>query len=138
MNRIKKALLGTLCKNNSKLNPAIETRKWEIALDSLDELIAVLDKDHCILNVNKSMANVLGKKNTEVIGSTRYLSSHGLDNKQKALFDFSFLQNHLPVTGRFYEESQQAYYEVKLKPYYGPDNSKIIGYVFIARDISNF
>ncbi len=112
--------------------------EWDRAVDSMDELIAVMDRDHRLVKVNKAMAKVLGKKTSEVIGSTRYLSTHGLDNKKVAVSDLNLLLNHEVATGRFYEENQQAYYEVKVNPCYGSDNWTVVGCVYIARDVSNF
>ena len=112
-------------------------REWERTVDSLDEMIALIDRNHSLIRVNKAMARTLGKVPPELIGKTCYLSTQGFDNKQQAEKDTALLHTGKPVTGKFHDESAQALYEINRTPYYDLDDRTIIGSVYIARDITN-
>ena len=43
-------------------------REWERTVDSLAEVIALLDRRHCIVRTNKAMAGMLDKVPAEVVG----------------------------------------------------------------------
>lgn len=112
-------------------------REWERTVDSLGEMIALIDRNHSLIRVNKAMAEALGKVPPEVVGKTYYLSTQGFNNKQQAQEDMALLSTGTPVTGEFYDESREAHYEINFTPYYDTDDRTIIGSVYIARDITN-
>jgi YesN/AraC family two-component response regulator len=58
--------------------------EWERTADALSEPIALLDANHRITRVNKSMANVFDSTPKEVVGTKKYLSSNGFDNPEQA------------------------------------------------------
>jgi PAS domain S-box-containing protein len=112
-------------------------REWERTVDSLGEMIALIDRNHSLIRVNKAMAEALGKVPPEIVGKTYYLSTQGFNNKQQAEEDMALLSTGKPVTGEFYDESREAQYEINLTPYYDTDDRTIIGSVYIARDITS-
>ncbi|MCX5815943.1 MAG: PAS domain-containing protein [Proteobacteria bacterium] len=51
-------------------------KEWEYTFDSIPDLIALIDRQHRIIRINKAMANRLGLSPKEVIGKTCYESVH--------------------------------------------------------------
>ena len=161
MNRIERALMqaqmtygynetmeNALRKTNDALKKELEAklrlekmlihakREWERTVDSLAEMIALLDRRHCIIRVNKAMARMLGKVPAEVVGRTYYLSTQGFDNKDMAEQDTLAVLASTPQQGSFFDDRLQTQYEVNLTPYYDIDEKTIVGSVYIARDIT--
>jgi PAS domain S-box-containing protein len=161
MNRIEKALMqaqmthgynetmeNALRKTNEALTKELEAnlklekmiihakREWERTVDSLTEMIALLDRRHCLIRTNKAMAAMLGKGPAEVVGKTHYLSTQGFDNEDMATQDMLAMLAGVPQQGSFFDERLQAWYEVNLTPYLDNDEKTIIGCVFIARNIT--
>lgn len=112
-------------------------REWERTVDCLDEMIALIDRNHSLIRVNKAMARAFGKVPPELISKTCYLSTQGFNNRQQAEEDSAALLTGKPVTGRFHDETSRRQYEINLTPYYDLDDRTIIGSVYIARDITN-
>lgn len=112
-------------------------REWERTVDSLVEMIALIDRNHSLIRVNKAMAEAFGKVPPEIVGKTYYLSTQGFNNKQQAEDDMALLSTGTPLTGEFYDESRETQYEINLTPYYDTDDRTIIGSVYIARDITS-
>lgn len=161
MNRIERALMqaqmtygynetmeNALRKTNDALKKELEAklrlekmlihakREWERTVDSLSEMIALLDRRNCIIRVNKAMARMLGKVPAEVVGRTFYLSTQGFDNKDMAEQDMLAVLASTPQQGSFFDDRLQTQYEVNLMPYYDIDEKTIVGSVYIARDIT--
>jgi len=112
-------------------------REWERTVDSLTEMIALIDRNHCLIRVNKAMAAHLGKVPAEVVGRRYFLSCQGFDNEPQAERDMLELLNEgQPLTGSFHDAERNARFEVNLTPYYDADDRTVIGRVFIARDIT--
>lgn len=112
-------------------------REWERTVDTLGEMIALVDRTHCLVRVNKAMAALLGKGPAEVVGKTYYLSTMGFDNKEMAEADMLALLAGVSQKGSFYDQRRQAQFEVNLTPYLDNDEKTIIGFVFIARDVTD-
>lgn len=161
MNRIERALMqaqmtygynetmeNALRKTNEALKKELEEKKrlekmiihakreWERTVDSLTEMIALIDRTHCLIRVNKAMAAMLEKGPAEVVGKTYYLSTQGFDNMNMAQRDMRALLSGAMQKGSFYDDRLRARYEVNLTPYLDVDEKTIVGCVYIARDIT--
>lgn len=112
-------------------------REWERTVDSLTEMIALVDRTYSLVRVNKAMAKMLGKGPAEVVGKTYYLSTKGFANKEMAEADMLALLAGVSQKGTFYDERLQAQFEVNLTPYLDVDEKTIVGCVYIARDITS-
>ncbi len=111
-------------------------REWERTVDSLAEMIALLDRRHCVVRTNKAMAGMLDKVPAEMIGGTYYLSTQGFDNRGVAEEDMLAVLAGVPQKGSFFDDRLQARYEINLTPYFDIDEKTIIGSVYIAREIT--
>jgi PAS domain S-box-containing protein len=54
--------------------------EWERTFDSIPDLIAIIDKDHKIVRINKAMADRLGVNPGEAVGRMCYELVHGLNS----------------------------------------------------------
>jgi DNA-binding response OmpR family regulator len=111
-------------------------REWERMADSLTEMIALLDRRHCVVRANKAMAGMLDKVPAEMIGGTYYLSTQGFDDREGAVQDMLAVLAGVPQKGSFFDDRLQAQFEVNLTPYFDIDENTIIGSVYIARDVT--
>lgn len=112
-------------------------QEWERTVDCLEEAIALIDRDHKLVRVNKAMAGLFGQTPSDVVGKRCFLSTSGWNNKDKAEEDFELLLRRKSISGNFYSQDGQKHYEVNMTPYYDRENNTINGCVYIARDISN-
>ncbi len=52
--------------------------EWERTFDAVPDLMALIDREHCLIRVNKAMADRLGISPSEAIGLKCYEAVHGL------------------------------------------------------------
>ena len=55
-------------------------QEWERTFDAVPDLIAILDTDHRIIRVNRSMAKRLGRQPEQCAGLACFQCVHGLEN----------------------------------------------------------
>ncbi|MHB1349438.1 MAG: response regulator [Desulfobulbus sp.] len=162
MNRIERALMqaqmtygynetmeNALRKANNALKKELEAkqrlekmiihakREWERTVDSLTEQIALIDRRHCLVRVNKAMAAMLGKGPSEIVGRTCYLSTQGFSDQDAARRNMEALLAGVSQKGIFYDERLQAEFEVNMTPYLDVDEKTVVGGVYIARAVSD-
>lgn len=73
--KIQEGLETLVAERTEKLNRA--KVEWERTFDSVPDLIAILDEQHKVIRVNRSMANKLNRKPIECIGLTCFEVIHG-------------------------------------------------------------
>ncbi len=52
---------------------------WEHAIDAMPDMIAIIDKDHRFIRMNRSMLDKLGTTFEEVLGKKCHLCTHSTD-----------------------------------------------------------
>lgn len=112
-------------------------QEWERTVDCLEEAVAMIDRNHTLVRVNKAMANLFGKVPQEIVGKRCFLSTMGFNNKAKAEEDFQLLLRRKSISGDFYTQDGKTHYEVNMTPYYDKDSNSVKGCVYIARNITN-
>ena len=115
---------------------AYAKQELERMIDCLSEPVALLDKKHCLLRSNKAMAELYNKEPAELVGVTKYLSTAGFNNEQQAIIDFKSVESGQFLSGSFFDEAKRVEYEVNVTPYYDINHTMVVGYVYIARVIS--
>lgn len=55
-------------------------KDWEMTFDSMSDGVSIHSPDFTILNINKSLSDILGKKRDELIGKKCFEIFHGKDN----------------------------------------------------------
>lgn len=117
-----------------KINHA--KQELERMIDAVREPIALLDKNHRLVRVNKAMADIYQCTPPEVINRIAFVSTAGLNNREQAMADMANVLQGRQVTGSFVDEGGWMKYEVNMYPYYAPDQVTVEACVFIARDVT--
>ncbi len=110
-------------------------REWERTVDAIPDLIALVDRDHRIIRLNKPMAKALGMPVEKAVGEKCYTHLHGVDEPPDICPHTQLLKDGKPHTIEVYEERLGGYNEIIVTPYHDPDGT-LIGSVHIVRNIN--
>ncbi len=123
---------------NEEPEPRISADKLGLQniIDSLKQSVALLDVNHSLLRVNRNMADRFNGDPDELVGTIRYLSTNGFNNKKQAVRDFASVLSGQKLTDIFFDEDTASSYEVDLCPYYDVDNKTVVGCVYTVRVLS--
>ncbi|MBI5680560.1 MAG: PAS domain-containing protein [Methanobacterium sp.] len=108
---------------------------WKYVFDALPDLIAILDRDHMVIKINKAMADRLGVSPDQGVGLHCFEVVHHTDAPIIGCPHHELLQDGLEHTSEVHEENIGGYFIVTASPI---RNSKgeVLGSVHIARDIT--
>lgn len=110
-------------------------QEWERTVDSMPEMIALVDNNHHIVRMNHSMQQKIGKPYEEIINKPCFHWLHGMQCPHGKCPHVKTLTDFREHTEEFYEPHLNCYVEVTTVPYKDPDGT-LIGSVHIVRDIS--
>ena len=110
-------------------------KEWEYTFDSIPDLIALIDRQHRIIRVNKAMANRLGLSPKEAIGRTCYESVHNTKVPPGFCPHVLLLKDGNVHTVEVNEESLGGDFLVSVSPLYDEEGN-VVASVHIARDIT--
>jgi PAS domain S-box-containing protein len=129
--------LEAALRDNSSVDVAIVRAKkqWEQTVDTVQDLIVLLDNQHRILRLNRAMAEVLGLGYHEAVGRTLWdvLGTDGDLSGLRGLIKTDYEPENRQ-TEFFWERTGQTF-DVHLSPFLG-DEGQRIGFVCVARDIT--
>ena len=121
-NKIKKTLLGS-------------EKGWEFTVDSIPDLIVILDTDHKVVTVNKAMAKKLNTLPNDCIGKICYQAIHHTETPPENCPHSKLLNDGLEHTSEVYEKNLGGYFIVTASPIKDNDGN-LLGSIHIAHDIS--
>jgi len=107
--------------------------EWERTFDAVEDYIAILDKDHRIIRMNRAMAELLGGEPEKAHGLPCYKAVHGLDEAP----DFC-PHTRVVATGQSQFEEVHEFgriFAVSVTPLLSAEQ-ELIGSVHVARDIT--
>ncbi len=110
-------------------------KEWECTFDSLPDLIAIIDRQHRIIRVNKAMADRLGLSPKDMIGKTCHESVH--NSKVPPVFcphAMLLKDGNIHMT-EVQEEALGGVFLVSVSPLYDEEGN-VVASVHIARDIT--
>jgi two-component system, NtrC family, sensor kinase len=110
-------------------------QEWERTVDALPDMIAIVDTEHNIVRMNKTMLDKTGNSYDELVGSKCYYWVHGTDAPPDYCPHLKLLQDNKSHRVEIYEERLGGHCEVIVTPYYDTDGT-LIGSVHIVRDIN--
>ncbi len=110
-------------------------QEWERTVDAMPDMIAIVDLEHNIVRMNKTMLEKTGKSYDELVGSKCYQCVHGKDEAPDYCPHSKLLQDMKNHRAEIYEEHLGGHCEVLVTPYYDSDGS-LVGSVHIIRDIN--
>ena len=121
-NKIKKVLLGS-------------EKGWELTIDAIPDLIAILDTDHKVVKVNMAMAKKLDALPNDCIEKICYQAVHRTETPPENCPHSKLLNDGLEHTSEVYEENLGGYFIVTASPIKDYDGN-LLGSIHIAHDIS--
>ncbi len=112
-----------------------EKEELDIAFNSVPDFITIIDTQHRITRINKSMADHLGVKPEDVIGKFCYNIIHKTESPPVFCPHVKLLHDKQEHYSDIYEDRLDGYFKITVKPLF--DNSgNARGSVHIAHDIS--
>jgi PAS domain S-box-containing protein len=111
------------------------TQTWERTFDAVPDLIAILDTDFRIMQVNKAMAARLGHRPEGCVGEICYRAVHGTETPPPFCPHRQTLNTHQEQRAEIFEESLGGDFIVSTSPIFNSAN-QLIGSVHVARDIT--
>ncbi|MGA2507745.1 MAG: ATP-binding protein [Chitinispirillaceae bacterium] len=109
--------------------------EWERTFESVPDLIALLDRDHHIVRVNKAMADKMGVSSQEAVGMRCYECVHGTDAPPAFCPHQMMLRDGKEHTVELHEERLGGDFLVSTTPLFDQEG-KMVGSVHVARDIT--
>jgi PAS domain S-box-containing protein len=110
-------------------------QEWERTVDAMPDMIAIVDKEHNIVRMNKTMQDQLGMSYEELLGTKYYLHIFGKDEPPDYCPHSKLLKDGKSHRVEIYEERLGGYFEIITTPYSDPDGA-LLGSIAIARDIN--
>ena len=108
---------------------------WQQTFDAVPDLIAILDTQYRIVQINQAMADRLGLDKDQCIGQTCYTCVHGTDEPPSFCPHSQLLQDGAEHTVEVREERLGGDFLVSVSPL-RDSRERLVGSVHVARDIS--
>jgi PAS domain S-box-containing protein len=109
--------------------------EWERTFDAVPDLIAILDREHKILRVNKAMAHALGCRPQDLIGRTCYEMVHGTTAPPAFCPHTKLMTDGMANAAEAREERLGGDFLISVSPLYD-HRGDLFGSVHVARDIT--
>lgn len=109
--------------------------EWERTFDTVPDLIAILDREHRIVRINRTMADRLGVPKEEAVGTRVYNQLHWSAASANSELLSALNDSSAEYSGEIYQEIMQNYFLVTISPLRKNDGS-ISGSVYVARDVT--
>jgi PAS domain S-box-containing protein len=113
----------------------MESRLWERAFDSVPDLIAILDRQHRIVQVNQPMAEKLGRTPEQCVGLLCFESMHGTSEPPWFCPHALSMADGKEHTVEVHDDRLGGYFLVTATPL-RDESGQIVGGVHVARDIT--
>ncbi|MFH1215677.1 MAG: ATP-binding protein [Pseudomonadota bacterium] len=110
-------------------------QEWERTFDAVPDPIVLLDENHRILRLNRSMAALVNKPVEQCIGMYCYQLMHQTDTPPAYCPHSLLLDDHHEHKTVQYMENFSAFFEISVSPLFN-GRGELFGSVHIARDIS--
>jgi PAS domain S-box-containing protein len=127
------ALIISLFKANNAV--IAERDRWNITFNSISEPIAIIDRNHRFVRVNKAMADKLNIPADKAVGLKCYEAVHGKSEPILQCPHKKLLADGQAHTEEVYEERLGGWYLVSVSPIHDA-KGQVIASVHIAYDIS--
>jgi PAS domain S-box-containing protein len=109
--------------------------EWERTFDAVPDMIAILDKERTIVNLNQAMAENLGVPKEEARGRKCHELVHGLPGPPAFCPFGHLLGDNQPHTVEVNEERGGTYLQVSVSPLFDQEEN-LQGCVHVIRDIT--
>lgn len=109
--------------------------EWARTFDTVPDLVAILDKEHRIVQLNKSMADRFGTSKEAAVGKVCCRLFHGRESVSPSCLHALALKDGRGQEREIYEATLDSYFWVTVTPLRKIDG-ELIGSVHVARDIT--
>lgn len=109
--------------------------EWEHTFDVVPDLIALIDRDHRIIRVNRAMAARMGSEPRQLVGSTCFEAVHGLSAPPDFCPHAKLLISGKEERAEVAEKRLDGIFDVTTSPLCD-EAGRIMGSVHVARDIT--
>ena len=110
--------------------------EWELTFNAIPDLIALIDRDHRLLRVNKSMADFLGCSPAEAVGRRCYEFMHRLPHPPGFCPHSQLLTDGKAHQTETFDEVMGGFYEISVVPFFDDSSGTLFGSIHLVRDIS--
>jgi PAS domain S-box-containing protein len=110
-------------------------QEWRTTFDSINELIAVIDRDYKIVRVNRSFAKAFKMKPEEILGKTCYELFHGTAEPWPACPLTKAINTKKPTIAEYFEPRLGIYLEETTSPVLN-ERGEVVYYVHVSRNIT--
>ncbi|AGF77860.1 PAS domain S-box [Desulfocapsa sulfexigens DSM 10523] len=111
-------------------------QEWERTVDSMSDMVAIIDREHNIVRMNRTMVDVIGESYEELLGGKCYQWMHGMDAPPDYCPHVRLLQDQKSHHVEMYQEQIGGHCEELVRPYYDSDGV-LLGSVHIVRNIND-
>jgi PAS domain S-box-containing protein len=122
-------------RGQSEANLIKEKETWERTFANVPDLIAILDNNHRILQVNEPMARRLGKKADECVGLPCFRAVHGLSAPPFFCPHSRTMEDGKQHVEEIHDERLNGDFEISTTPIYD-DKGQVSGSVHVVHDIT--
>jgi PAS domain S-box-containing protein len=131
----KSEVIGVISVGSDKTEEAIVSTNWLNTIDSLEDIICVIDKDHTIIDINKYGLDLVKKKKEDVIGKKCYHVLHQEDSPR----DYCPLRKSLCTKKtegtEIYEKLFNKFLSIKISPVFD-QKGELMRFIAVMRDIT--
>jgi len=110
-------------------------RDWERTFDALPDLISIIDINHTIIRVNRSMAEHFGLTPAKLVGRKCCELVHGMELSPASCPVADMAKDGLVHNKEYQEKIQEAFFDITVSPLFDEEGS-ITAYVHVMRDIT--
>lgn len=111
-------------------------REWEQTVDSIEDLIMILDDENRIVRLNRAMARRLGLTPQEAVGLSCFKSLEGACGQLSDWPNPQVLKEGKGYTTEVYDESLGRVFDVRVSPFQDSE-TRLARSVYVARDITD-
>ena len=123
-------------KDSDNIKTILGSKKGlELTFDAIPNLIAILDKDHQIVMVNKAMAEKLNKSPDACNGSVCFEVVHNTKNHPENCPHAMLLKDGLEHSSELYEKNLGGHFIVTASPI-KDEEGNLLGSIHVANDIT--
>ncbi len=109
--------------------------EWELTFDAVPDMIAILDNDRTIVNLNQAMAATLGITKEQARGRKCHEVVHGLLENPDFCPFIQLLKDRQPHSVEVFEKKLAAFLHVSVSPLVDREEN-LLGCVHVVRDIT--
>jgi PAS domain S-box-containing protein len=111
--------------------------EWDLTFDTVTDLVAIIDRNHRIVQVNEAIARRFSISKDEAVGKSCYELFHNKGSAGEECPCVQMLMDGKEHEAEFYEKRLDSYFWVTVTPLRKKDG-ELFGCIHVARDITEW